>query len=154
VFRKWETIKVSFLQRLQSSLFVWLQFGTASGELSAAGYNLDSLLERFEDTLIVLEAAWGDPESVTGHWGLVSCLQVLGQGLCAIASPAICNNPCCSNVSGPSEMLLVSGRSALCGGCRVAHYCSRDCQRQHWKQHKPVCQRLAAAAGAGAGAKT
>ena len=26
-----------------------------------------------------------------------------------------------------------------CGRCRSACYCSVECQRKHWKQHKPVC---------------
>jgi hypothetical protein len=41
----------------------------------------------------------------------------------------------------------VGGRSCICAGCRTARYCSRDCQRQHWKQHKPGCKALAAAQG-------
>jgi hypothetical protein len=68
------------------------------------------------------------------------CIRAAGVALLSLATPCACNN-----VSGPSELPLVSGRSCVCGGCRVARYCSRDCQRQHWKQHKPVCQALAAA---------
>lgn len=58
-------------------------------------------------------------------------LKALGQCLCAFAVPAVCNNPLYRNVCGPSEAALVGGRSCLCGGCRVARYCSRVCQRQH-----------------------
>ena len=28
---------------------------------------------------------------------------------------------------------------SVCGGCREVHYCSRECQRKHWKTHKPEC---------------
>ena len=34
------------------------------------------------------------------------------------------------------------GRSPLlrkCTQCEVAYYCSKTCQRGHWKQHKPAC---------------
>jgi uncharacterized membrane protein YgcG len=152
VFRRRDSIEESFLQRMQSSFWVWLHCSTAADELKAAGYDLGGLLVQFDDALVVLESVWAEPESESEHSELVGQMQALGQGLCVIASPAICNNPRCSNVAGPSETQLVSGRSALCGGCRVAHYCSRDCQRQHWKQHKPACQALAAAAAAATGA--
>ena len=34
--------------------------------------------------------------------------------------------------------LLVDGR-LRCGRCRVARYCDRDCQRQHWRAHRENC---------------
>lgn len=27
----------------------------------------------------------------------------------------------------------------VCSGCRVAHYCSRECQSDHWTRHKSIC---------------
>jgi hypothetical protein len=33
----------------------------------------------------------------------------------------------------------VAPRLLTCGGCQKAHYCSKDHQRKHWKQHKPEC---------------
>eukprot|EP01104_Vermistella_antarctica_P000971 TRINITY_DN11043_c0_g1_i1.p1 TRINITY_DN11043_c0_g1~~TRINITY_DN11043_c0_g1_i1.p1 ORF type:complete len:571 (-),score=54.04 TRINITY_DN11043_c0_g1_i1:25-1620(-) len=29
-----------------------------------------------------------------------------------------------------------------CSGCRSAHYCTPQCQKQHWKQHKRVCHMI------------
>lgn len=29
-----------------------------------------------------------------------------------------------------------------CGKCRVSHYCSPECQKAHWKNHKMYCEQL------------
>ena len=34
------------------------------------------------------------------------------------------------------------GRVLRCGGCQSAAYCSRDCQRKHWRTHKATCSGL------------
>ena len=60
----------------------------------------------------------------------------------------------CENETGESikdrDILLcaVCGQlssGSKCGRCRVVSYCSKDCQRAHWPQHKQFCQRPAAA---------
>ncbi|KAF5368805.1 hypothetical protein D9757_012282 [Collybiopsis confluens] len=28
----------------------------------------------------------------------------------------------------------------LCGGCMVTQYCSQECQKEHWPQHRPICK--------------
>jgi hypothetical protein len=30
-----------------------------------------------------------------------------------------------------------------CGGCGNARYCSEECQKRDWKQHKAICQSFA-----------
>ena len=37
-----------------------------------------------------------------------------------------------------------------CGGCGVARYCGRACQKEDWARHKPVCRAVRAGPG-GAG---
>eukprot|EP00457_Paulinella_chromatophora_P008998 gb/GEZN01009048.1/.p1 GENE.gb/GEZN01009048.1/~~gb/GEZN01009048.1/.p1 ORF type:complete len:413 (-),score=58.62 gb/GEZN01009048.1/:127-1296(-) len=32
-----------------------------------------------------------------------------------------------------------------CGACQSASYCSSECQKSHWKVHKPVCKQIKAA---------
>ena len=44
-------------------------------------------------------------------------------------------NPCrvCAVCEFPSDKLRA------CSGCKHVFYCNRDCQTEHWKQHKLVC---------------
>jgi mitochondrial splicing suppressor protein 51 len=37
-----------------------------------------------------------------------------------------------------------------CAKCQITKYCSRDCQKAHWKQHKKVCVQYTAAGAADA----
>ena len=41
----------------------------------------------------------------------------------------------CGKTAGTSKLLK-------CGGCSVVQYCSRVCQKEHWKAHKKNCKRL------------
>jgi len=52
-----------------------------------------------------------------------------------------CSNPSC-HASGSDTKLQA------CSRCKVTSYCSRDCQRIHWKNHKGVCNNNAAHAEA------
>ena len=39
----------------------------------------------------------------------------------------------CENCKGSERKMMV------CGQCRQAYYCSRECQKKDWKQHKKSC---------------
>jgi hypothetical protein len=34
----------------------------------------------------------------------------------------------------------ISGKHKRCGRCKIAYYCTKTCQRDHWGTHKKVCQ--------------
>jgi len=79
---------------------------------------------------------------------LVKQLRVTGLACCSHPVAPMCNNPNCGYIHGDTELRLVTGKSCMCGGCRVAHYCCRACQQEHWEMHKPACKALVAAAAA------
>lgn len=35
--------------------------------------------------------------------------------------------------------ICLAPSSQKCSGCQAVHYCSREHQKQHWKQHKHQC---------------
>jgi hypothetical protein len=134
----------------------WLQTSSNLQQLVAAGYAPQALPQQLQELLTALQAArdsakGGQPDAECGR-AAAQQLQEAGSTLCSFAVPSFCNNPSCSNVSGLSEVGLVSGRSCICGGCRATRYCGRTCQRAMWKQHKAICAALAAAEVAAAGA--
>lgn len=73
-------------------------------------------------------------------------LQHLSQRLTAsMPLPWFCQNPWCANLEQSTELAVASGAQCLCGGCKVARYCCRACQKSDWHQHKASCKDLAAA---------
>ena len=34
----------------------------------------------------------------------------------------------------------ISGKFKKCSGCEKVYYCSKECQRQDWKEHKKTCR--------------
>jgi hypothetical protein len=143
-----------FFKGLCYTAEAWLH--SRSAQLSAAGYpDPESWLQQLRAAEAAAVAAWEAEGEAAGAQCavLVQELRALGQASCLFAVPLVCNNPRCMSLHGETEVSLVSGRACVCSGCRVARYCGRECLRQHWKQHKPVCKAMAAAAAAaGAGA--
>ncbi|KAI1394263.1 uncharacterized protein F4822DRAFT_424741 [Hypoxylon trugodes] len=45
-----------------------------------------------------------------------------------------CNNNSCDKAS--------SDELRTCSGCKKTQYCSKDCQKQDWKQHKAYCHHI------------
>jgi hypothetical protein len=50
-----------------------------------------------------------------------------------------CSGPECENKT-----------KTRCVGCGITHYCSKDCQRKDWKNHKTICNDAQAARAAAA----
>lgn len=50
-----------------------------------------------------------------------------------------CYNPYCKNPKSSSNGADLS----TCAGCKKVRYCSKDCQKQHWKDHKLYCKHVA-----------
>jgi hypothetical protein len=141
------------LDRVLSVVQQWLQAGSTCDQLAAAGYARQAVLQQLEQ----VPAAWRNlqlnPSDTAALLAAAQQLQCTGLALCSFAVPCMCNNPGCTSMAGLSELAAVSGRSCICAGCLVARYCGRACQRVAWKQHKPVCAALSAAAGCGAGSE-
>jgi hypothetical protein len=117
---------------------------SAQAQLGAAGCAPQQLQQQLD---LLLSAQQGTQQGTQASLAvLVQQLRVTGGVLSSIAVPSFCNNPACGNISCSTEVQLVSGRSCLCAGCRIARYCGRACQRAAWQQHKHVCKALAAAA--------
>ena len=137
-----------WLESLAATVTEWvggLDCESTQAQLGAAGCSPEQLQQQLG---VLLSAQQGTQHGLTdaSFAALKQQLQATGAMLCSIAVPHFCNNPACTNLSGPTEVRLVSGRSCICAGCRIARYCGRACQRAAWKQHKPVCKALAAVA--------
>jgi hypothetical protein len=146
---EFELLQMPSLQELQMVCLVLchnmrtvLTDPSASEQLAAAGCDAVSLQQQLDVFLLSL------PEGI--QIGALddkqlAALRSLGAALTSQAFPCACNNPACGQLAGALELQLVNRHSCLCADCRVARYCGRDCQRRHWKQHKPGCRVIAAA---------
>jgi hypothetical protein len=166
------------IQGCLSTLSLWLQDSSASAQLAAAGLNPAGLLQAVHDTSTALQhlqdhisggggegdgpstdvqqqqdqssaaAAAADSDNGVEGAQLAGRLHALGVSLSSLPLSWGCNNPLCTNMQGPAEAGIVQSKGHKCNGCHKAYYCGKACQAQHWKQHKPVCKAIAAAASA------
>jgi hypothetical protein len=134
----------------------WLSAGSNAAQLEAMGYNTEGVLQCLQDAAAACTEqdgtdAAGEPLTVSQSARLSQQQQLVravGRALSSFAHPGACNNPACTTFSGPSEANLVQGSTSKCSSCRAARYCSKACQRAAWKQHRPMCKALTAAAPA------
>jgi len=59
----------------------------------------------------------------------------------------VCSGPFQRKVRTLDELMPCVKRSKdlmSCSRCKVVYYCSKECQRLHWKKHKQECAMLAA----------
>eukprot|EP00198_Chlamydomonas_reinhardtii_P008307 XP_001697644.1 predicted protein [Chlamydomonas reinhardtii] len=79
-------------------------------------------------------------------WRLLSPYEVKQLVAAAIAPAALCANPRCSSLDGPSA-LVPPGGGKTCSRCRAARYCCGLCQLQHWREggHDTQCPGVIAA---------
>ncbi len=45
----------------------------------------------------------------------------------------------CSEIACKTGLVDANGSLMRCGACKLAVYCSRECQRKDWPRHKPDC---------------
>uniref|UniRef100_A0A383W4U2 MYND-type domain-containing protein n=1 Tax=Tetradesmus obliquus TaxID=3088 RepID=A0A383W4U2_TETOB len=71
-------------------------------------------------------------------------LEVLGRDSYKTAGPAFGG---CANCKALQRSDGSGGRLLACSACGCVFYCSKDCQKAHWREHKPQCKPAAAKAG-------
>jgi len=153
----------SLVTRIQSNVSgvvsvsrAWLTDVNVSPAMAMRGYDTEPIRAALLGLERSMDAAHSSAERRPGVAAdaaaeLAVQLKAAGQALSSLAVTHYCNNPKCSNVGCPSESELLLANKAKCAGCRIAMYCGRACQKQHWRQHKATCQALAAAAAAATG---
>jgi hypothetical protein len=91
--------------------------------VAAAGYPVETLQQQLQQLLLELRAvtaasSGSSSSSSKMDKALPAAMQQLrqtGLALCCMAVPCLCNSPGCTNISGPTELSLVSGRSCVWG---------------------------------------
>jgi hypothetical protein len=67
------------------------------------------------------------------------CLDEKYEEVKAVTKMGICSNPDCSLPEKKAER----NKILYCAQCDQVGYCSRACQKAHWKEHKKICREIA-----------
>ena len=67
-----------------------------------------------------------------------SCLDGKYKEVKSVKKTGLCHNPNCSLYYGRVE----KSKMLSCTRCGVANYCSVECQKGHWKEHKVECEEV------------
>jgi tetratricopeptide (TPR) repeat protein len=61
----------------------------------------------------------------------------LGMDAIEISTAGCCSSNDCDRVKTAGDKPLM-----VCTGCRLAHFCNKECQRADWAEHKEICKAL------------
>ena len=68
-----------------------------------------------------------------------ACLDEKYKAVKSVKKMGICRNKTCSQPGN----LVERSKMFCCTQCGEANYCSIECQKDDWKSHKEVCERMA-----------
>ncbi|KAG2429208.1 hypothetical protein HXX76_010978 [Chlamydomonas incerta] len=95
--------------------------------------------------------AWSSrgPPVAQNYWDAINDRRATDEELEEAAAAAPAGEVLGSGVAAPVSAQLSclgcgksKGDFKTCGNCKLAAYCSRECQQKHWQHHKPQCQQL------------
>ncbi|KZV78318.1 hypothetical protein EXIGLDRAFT_847638 [Exidia glandulosa HHB12029] len=81
---------------------------------------------------------------ISGYTPYFDSYTVLYSNIAQATERRICADPACNR--SQYDLQLEGRRLLACGGCKVLKYCTRECQKQHWKTgirpHRSTCANL------------